>query len=290
MFRDIVLGLLDVILEGGDQILKLFDNVPVLVGFPCRRRLGLGLFGMLGGFGRRGGPLAPSGGELFLQRLQFIDQRRIDSHDRPPLAAVSGGAATPAPLARAVGDDFDLFDVAITLRRPRFALHAFVETRHADNDPLVGTVPDHSTSSRASTRSVIVRPSTFTTSAVAVMRKPIGVAADMAHVEMRAEALMALGEEMLDRFERRRFDHVDHHRRRQHRDAAGADERRGMFVRDNDLGRSGQAGLDAGQVDHAFSGVLPRGADTAIGAALSVVILMPMSGLPAVRRRAPMRP
>ena len=69
----------------------------------------------------------------------------------------------------------------------------------------------------------------------------------MADVEMDAEALMARRQEVLDGVECSRFDDVDHHRRRQHRDAARANERRGMFGADHDLGRAGEAGRDAGQ-------------------------------------------
>ena len=49
---------------------------------------------------------------------------------------------------------------------------------------------------------------------------------------------------MLDRRQRRGLDQVDHHRRRQHRDAPGTDEGRRMFGPDDDLGRAGEAGRD----------------------------------------------
>jgi hypothetical protein len=42
---------------------------------------------------------------------------------------------------------------------------------------------------------------------------------DVGHVEVDAEALMARGKKVFDRVERSRLDDVDHHRRRQHRDA-----------------------------------------------------------------------
>ena len=76
---------------------------------------------------------------------------------------------------------------------------------------------------------------------------------DVADVEMDAEALMAGRQEVLDGGERSRLDDVDHHRCRQHRDAARADERRGMFGADHDLGRAGEAGRDPGQ-DRADAG------------------------------------
>jgi hypothetical protein len=51
----------------------------------------------------------------------------------------------------------------------------------------------------------------------------------VADVELDAEALMAERQEVLDRGERRCLDDVDHHRRCQYGDAAGADERGGML-------------------------------------------------------------
>ena len=54
-------------------------------------------------------------------------------------------------------------------------------------------------------------------------------------------------QEVLDGVECRRLDDVDHHWRRQHRDAARADERGGMLGADHDLGRAGEAGRDVGQ-------------------------------------------
>jgi hypothetical protein len=64
---------------------------------------------------------------------------------------------------------------------------------------------------------------------------------------------MAAGKKVLDCVERRRLDQVDHDRRRKHRDAPGADERRGVFWPDDKLGRSLQAKIDAAQIDHAGS-------------------------------------
>ena len=55
---------------------------------------------------------------------------------------------------------------------------------------------------------------------------------------------------MLDRLERRRLDQVDHDRRREHGDAAGADERRGVVGRDDEGGGAGEAGRDAGESDY----------------------------------------
>ena len=75
----------------------------------------------------------------------------------------------------------------------------------------------------------------------------------MADVEMDAEALMTARQKVLDGVEGSRLDDVDHHRRRQHRDTAGADERSGMFGTDHDLGRAGEAERDAGQ-DRADAG------------------------------------
>ena len=49
---------------------------------------------------------------------------------------------------------------------------------------------------------------------------------------------------MLDRLERRRLDQVDHDRRRKHRNAPGADERRRVFWPDDKLCRSLEAKID----------------------------------------------
>ena len=76
---------------------------------------------------------------------------------------------------------------------------------------------------------------------------------DVADVEVDAEALMAGRKQVLDRVERRRFDHVDHHRRRQHRDAPGADKGGRMLGPDHDLRGSLEAGMNAGKVDHGGS-------------------------------------
>src|SRR5712671_4048669 len=67
---------------------------------------------------------------------------------------------------------------------------------------------------------------------------------------MDAEALMPRRQEMLDRLQRRGLDQVDHHRRRQHRDAPGADKRRRMLGGDHEFGRAEKAGADAGEVEH----------------------------------------
>ncbi len=67
----------------------------------------------------------------------------------------------------------------------------------------------------------------------------------MADIEVDTEALMAGGQQVLDGRKRRRLDHVDHDRRRQHRNPPGADERRGVLRADDDLGRSGDAGRNA---------------------------------------------
>ena len=75
----------------------------------------------------------------------------------------------------------------------------------------------------------MVRPSTPVTSAVAVTLQADRRRREMADVEMDAEALMPGGQQVLDRRQRGRLDHVDHHRRRQHRDAPRADARRGVL-------------------------------------------------------------
>jgi len=85
--------------------------------------------------------------------------------------------------------------------------------------------PISSFSSLHSTEKNTVRPSTLTTSTSARAFIPTGGSSDVAHVEHSAEALVALGQQILYRGERRRFDEIDHHRRRQHCDSAAADAR-----------------------------------------------------------------
>jgi hypothetical protein len=55
---------------------------------------------------------------------------------------------------------------------------------------------------------------------------------------------------LLDRLQHRRLDQVDHDRRGEHGDAAGADERRGVLGRDDELGGAGEAGGDVGEGGH----------------------------------------
>src|SRR5580692_8844680 len=130
---------------------------------------------------------------------------------------------------------------------PHLALHAFVEALDADDDALV----------RAAAYGldfVVGFDAEFY--GAAFDTDDLGGGGDaqadrrrrhMADVEVDAEALMACRQEVLDSGERSRLDDIDHHRRRQHCDAAGADERGGMFGADHDLGRTGEAGRDAGQ-------------------------------------------
>src|SRR5262249_45158701 len=56
----------------------------------------------------------------------------------------------------------------------------------------------------------------------------------MAHIELNAQALMSARKQLLDRGERRRFDEIDHHWRRQDRDPARADKGRGMLRSNHD--------------------------------------------------------
>jgi hypothetical protein len=53
--------------------------------------------------------------------------------------------------------------------------------------------------------------------------------APKAHIETNAEALVPIGQQMLDRGERRRLDQVDHNRRGEHGDAPRTDSRRRVF-------------------------------------------------------------
>jgi hypothetical protein len=68
----------------------------------------------------------------------------------------------------------------------------------------------------------------------------------MADVEMGAEALVAVRDQVLDCVERRGLHQVDHHRRRQHANAARADLRRGVLLADDNLGMAFEAGLQSG--------------------------------------------
>ena len=67
----------------------------------------------------------------------------------------------------------------------------------------------------------------------------------MTDIELNAQALVSGGKEMFDRGQGRRFDKVDHDRRRQHCDPARADKGRGMLQPDDDFGGAGEAGNDA---------------------------------------------
>ena len=67
---------------------------------------------------------------------------------------------------------------------------------------------------------------------------------DVVHVEVRAQALVAGGQQVLHRGERRRLDEVDHDRRGEDMHLAAADARRGVLLADHQLGGSGQPGCD----------------------------------------------
>jgi hypothetical protein len=54
-------------------------------------------------------------------------------------------------------------------------------------------------------------------------------------------------QQMFGGFERSRFNQIDHDGRRQHRHAAGADARRGMFFANDKLGGADEAGFHLGQ-------------------------------------------
>jgi hypothetical protein len=72
----------------------------------------------------------------------------------------------------------------------------------------------------------------------------------VADVEPRAEALVLLGERLLDRGERGGLDEVDHHRRREDADAPAADARRRMLLADHQLGGAGEAGTNVEDERH----------------------------------------
>ena len=104
----------------------------------------------------------------------------------------------------------------------------------------------------------------------------------MAYVEVDAEALMFVGQEVLDRIERRRLDHVDHDRRGQNRYAAGPDKRRGMLGAHQKVRGSFEAGGNAAEIDHES----PTGGKSP-DAFLDLIPLL-MSSLPGPMLHAPM--
>ena len=63
---------------------------------------------------------------------------------------------------------------------------------------------------------------------------------EVADVELHAERLMSLGQEMLDRRERGRLEQVDDDRGREHRHFAAADVRGGVLGGDQQAGRAPQ--------------------------------------------------
>src|ERR1700722_19709511 len=158
---------------------------------------------------------------------------------QPSCCSPSAGSWAAAELARRLA--------------PHLALDAFVEALDADDDALV----------RAAAyclHFVVGFDAEFY--GAAFDADDLGGGGDaqadrrrrnVADVKMNTEALMARRQEVLDGVERGRLDDIDHHRRRQHRDTARADERRGMFGTDHDFGRAGEAGRDAGQ-DRADAG------------------------------------
>src|SRR3954465_2695312 len=72
----------------------------------------------------------------------------------------------------------------------------------------------------------------------------------MADAEMRAEALMSGRQEVLDRVERGRLHHVDHHGGRKHMHPPAADARGGVLFADRDPGSAGEAFFQCGEVRH----------------------------------------
>ena len=104
----------------------------------------------------------------------------------------------------------------------------------------------------------------------------------MAYVEVGAEALMFVGQEVLDRIECRRLDYVDHDRRGQDRYAAGPDKWRGMLGAHQKVRGSFEAGGNAAEIDHQS----PTGGKSP-DAFLDLIPLL-MSSLPGPMLRAPM--
>src|SRR5262245_4080740 len=136
------------------------------------------------------------------------------------------------------------------LSAAELALHALVEAGDADDHALMGAAADR--------LALVARLDPEADGAslnVCHFRCGHHAQADrgrgeMLDVEMDAEALMAGRQQMLDCVERGGLDHIDHDGCRQHGNAAGADERRGLVGRDDDLGLSGETRGNAGEVDH----------------------------------------
>jgi len=76
---------------------------------------------------------------------------------------------------------------------------------------------------------------------------------NVADVELDAEALMAGGDQVLGGVESGSLHEVDHHRRRQNADAAGADLRRGVLLADHQFGVAFEAWLELRQIGHGMS-------------------------------------
>ena len=130
----------------------------------------------------------------------------------------------------------------------QLALHAIVETRHVDDHALVRALADRlalvaSLDAKADGAAFDAGYLRARRDAQAHRRRR-----KVAHVEPDAEALMPFGEQMLHRRQRSRLDHVDHHRRRQHRNPPRADARRGMLRRDNEVCGAREADADAGEI------------------------------------------
>ena len=129
-------------------------------------------------------------------------------------------------------------------------LDALVEARDIDDDALVRTVSD---------RLLIVVGLDLEYEGAAVDADQFGRRPDahsdrrsgeMADIEMDAEALMTIREEVLDRRERRCLDQIDHDRSGEHGHASAADPGGGVFGADQQICRSLHPDLQMRRIDH----------------------------------------
>ena len=153
---------------------------------------------------------------------------------------VPRGDLLDAGLAQARGDRLAGFAEAdetdarlVASCRLQLALDPLIEALDVDDDARVRPVAD----ALLARRSASTRNSTVASVDLGDLRARAQAACrpaspHMPDVEMRAEALVARRQQVLDRVEGRGFHQVDHHRRRQHAHAAGADARRGVLLAD----------------------------------------------------------
>jgi hypothetical protein len=129
-------------------------------------------------------------------------------------------------------------------------LDPLVEARDVDDDALVRAAPDRLllvVSLDLKYECAAVDPDQFGRRANAHSDRRGG---EMPDIEMDAEALMTIREEVLDRRERRCLDQIDHDRSGEHGHASAADPGGGVFGADQQICRSLHPDLQMRQIDH----------------------------------------